>query len=46
MTVEELAGKSLSYDHQARYTSSNIVYFPKQFCLGGPGKESNGKSRQ
>lgn len=20
--------------------------FPKQFCLGGPGKESDGKSRQ
>lgn len=26
--------------------NSSIVYFPKQFCLGGPGKESNGKSRQ
>lgn len=24
----------------------NLVDFPKQFCLGRPGKESNGKSRQ
>lgn len=35
-----------AYDYQAGYTSSSIVCFPKQFCLGGPDKENNGKSRE
>lgn len=36
----------LSATTKSKELYSSIVYFPKQFCLGGPGKESNGKSRQ
>lgn len=38
--ISQLAAYGIAHKNRS------IVYFPKQFCLGGPGKESNGKSRQ